>query len=225
MTSCQRCFQAICGSSCRRFPLHILASPHQYQLCHSREKRGLGSWYMPLATAPRKWLCSKLATGSTACCLSAAVSLCRRASGSACSLVGGGVGTAPLPLFGQMFEKRRASSNLPLGGRSAADILQVELFEAYGPVYHHRTRLRGARRVLWGPIIPFCLQSVFDAIAPCGPKPMMKAVAAFAAANNVNCEVSLENMMACGLGACLCCVEKTKRGTMFACAKKDQCST
>ena len=41
---------------------------------------------------------------------------------------------------------------------------------------------------------------------------MMKAVAAFAAANNVDCEVSLENMMACGLGACLCCVEKDKEG-------------
>ena len=38
---------------------------------------------------------------------------------------------------------------------------------------------------------------------------MMKAVAAIARSKELNCEVSLENMMACGLGACLCCVEDT----------------
>jgi dihydroorotate dehydrogenase electron transfer subunit len=39
---------------------------------------------------------------------------------------------------------------------------------------------------------------------------MMKAVAHFSQEHNITCEVSLENMMACGLGACLCCVEKVK---------------
>ena len=38
----------------------------------------------------------------------------------------------------------------------------------------------------------------------------MKAVAGYANQNNINCVVSLENTMACGIGACLCCVEKTK---------------
>jgi len=41
---------------------------------------------------------------------------------------------------------------------------------------------------------------------------MMIAVAKYAAANDIPCEVSLENTMACGIGACLCCVEDTVTG-------------
>ena len=52
----------------------------------------------------------------------------------------------------------------------------------------------------------------FEQIYTCGPKPMMVAVAKYAKSNNINCEVSLENMMACGVGACLCCVENTDEG-------------
>ncbi|MDE6524115.1 MAG: dihydroorotate dehydrogenase electron transfer subunit, partial [Paramuribaculum sp.] len=58
-----------------------------------------------------------------------------------------------------------------------------------------------------------------DCIYCCGPAPMMKAVAAIARQNNVACEVSLENMMACGLGACLCCVENTVKGNVCVCTE------
>ena len=46
---------------------------------------------------------------------------------------------------------------------------------------------------------------------------MMKAVARSADQRGIRCEVSLENMMACGLGACLCCVEKTVKGNVCVC--------
>ena len=46
---------------------------------------------------------------------------------------------------------------------------------------------------------------------------MMKAVAQYARQNNIECEVSLENMMACGVGACLCCVEKTTEDNLCVC--------
>ena len=57
----------------------------------------------------------------------------------------------------------------------------------------------------------------FDKIYVCGPKPMMKAVAKLADEKGVWCEVSLENLMACGLGACLCCVEDTIDGHVCVC--------
>ena len=60
-------------------------------------------------------------------------------------------------------------------------------------------------------------QEHFDRISTCGPTPMMKAVARYARQNNVDCEASLENLMACGLGACLCCVEKTTEGNLCVC--------
>ena len=59
----------------------------------------------------------------------------------------------------------------------------------------------------------------FDRICTCGPKPMMVAVARYALKANVECEVSLENKMACGLGACLCCVEKTTEGNVCVCTE------
>jgi dihydroorotate dehydrogenase electron transfer subunit len=48
---------------------------------------------------------------------------------------------------------------------------------------------------------------------------MMAAVAKYAKERNINCEVSLENRMACGIGACLCCVEKTVRGNVCVCTE------
>ena len=47
--------------------------------------------------------------------------------------------------------------------------------------------------------------------------PMMKAVAKIAKEKGISCEVSLENVMACGLGACLCCVEDTVEGNVCVC--------
>ena len=51
----------------------------------------------------------------------------------------------------------------------------------------------------------------------CGPTPMMKAVAKLAIERGIACEVSLENRMACGVGACLCCVQETKEGHKCVC--------
>ena len=59
----------------------------------------------------------------------------------------------------------------------------------------------------------------FDHIFCCGPEVMMKAVAGYANQNNINCEVSLENTMACGIGACLCCVTDTKEGHKCVCTE------
>ena len=57
----------------------------------------------------------------------------------------------------------------------------------------------------------------FDFISTCGPKPMMVSVARYAKSRGIECEVSLENLMACGLGACLCCVENTVEGNVCVC--------
>ncbi|MDD4419004.1 MAG: dihydroorotate dehydrogenase electron transfer subunit, partial [Bacteroides graminisolvens] len=57
----------------------------------------------------------------------------------------------------------------------------------------------------------------FNKIYTCGPKPMMMAVAKYAKTNNIECEVSLENTMACGFGVCLCCVENTTEGHICVC--------
>jgi dihydroorotate dehydrogenase electron transfer subunit len=57
----------------------------------------------------------------------------------------------------------------------------------------------------------------FNRIYACGPEPMLKSVAKFAKNNDIICELSLENLMACGIGACLCCVNKEITGTKTVC--------
>jgi dihydroorotate dehydrogenase electron transfer subunit len=56
-------------------------------------------------------------------------------------------------------------------------------------------------------------------IYACGPEPMLKRVAGFAAERTVPCWISLERKMACGVGACLGCVAKTREG--YKCTCKD----
>lgn len=54
----------------------------------------------------------------------------------------------------------------------------------------------------------------FTAVLACGPKPMLKSVAAVAAGFGVPCQVSMEERMACGVGACLGCAIQMADGTM-----------
>ena len=54
-------------------------------------------------------------------------------------------------------------------------------------------------------------------ILACGPTPMLKAIAAFAQEHQIPCQVSLEERMGCGFGACMGCSCKTKYGNKRIC--------
>ena len=56
----------------------------------------------------------------------------------------------------------------------------------------------------------------YECIYACGPTPMLRAVKNYAAENNINCQVSLEEKMACGLGVCLGCAVKTSTSSKDA---------
>lgn len=133
-------------------------------------------------------------------------------------LVGGGVGIAPLLEYGKYLKENGATPIFLLGARTRDDLVQMEWFKQFGQL--HLTTEDGTTGVQ-GFVTnhPVLSEPEFDRIAVCGPKPMMLAVARFAHQHNFPCEVSLENMMACGLGACLCCVEKTVRGNVCVCTE------
>lgn len=131
-------------------------------------------------------------------------------------LVGGGVGVAPMLFLGQIIKEMGAQPTFLLGARTATDLLEMELFESTGRVLvTTENGTAGEKGFVTNHSV---LQNEkFDMISTCGPKPMMMAVARYARENTINCEVSLENLMACGIGACLCCVEKTVEGNLCAC--------
>lgn len=130
-------------------------------------------------------------------------------------LVGGGVGSAPLYYLAQELKKKGCGFTLLIGARSAKDLYRREAYEALGRVeYTTEDGSLGEKGYVTNHSV---LGEKFDRIYTCGPKPMMLAVAKYARENAIECEVSLENKMACGLGACLCCVEDTKEGHKCVC--------
>lgn len=131
-------------------------------------------------------------------------------------LVGGGVGVAPLLYMGAEMRRCGCEPTFLLGARRSADLLLLDHFRRYGRVFvTTEDGSAGERGFVTNHSV---LQSEhFDRIQTCGPKPMMVAVARYAAAAGIECEASLENMMACGVGACLCCVEKTTEGNLCVC--------
>lgn len=131
-------------------------------------------------------------------------------------LVGGGVGVAPLLYFGKRIKAMGGEPTFLLGARSAKDVLERELFEQVGRVFiTTEDGSEGEKGFVTNHSV--LAQEYFDRISTCGPKPMMMAVARYAFKNDIECEVSLENKMACGVGACLCCVEKTVEGNKCVC--------
>ena len=131
-------------------------------------------------------------------------------------LVGGGIGIAPLYYFAKVLNEKGIRPTLLFGGKTETDLLRLTEYQQFGNAFV--TTEDGSlgekgfvtQHSVWQ-------RQSFDKIYVCGPKPMMKAVAKLAAEKQVWCEVSLENLMACGLGACLCCVEDTVDGHVCVC--------
>ncbi|MDH6353950.1 dihydroorotate dehydrogenase electron transfer subunit [Dysgonomonas sp. PH5-45] len=134
-------------------------------------------------------------------------------------LVGGGVGTAPMLYLGAILKESGFNPKFLLGARSSKDLLQLDDFAQYGQVY--TTTEDGSHGQKGFVTNHSILENIkFDRVYTCGPKPMMMAVANYAHKNQIECEVSLENTMACGFGVCLCCVEDTKHnGNVCVCTE------
>lgn len=131
-------------------------------------------------------------------------------------LIGGGVGVAPLLYLGKKAKEAGANVKFLLGARTENDLLELEKFEAVGDVFVS-TENGGKGEKGFVTQHSVLNSGSFSRIACCGPMPMMKAVAKIAKDKSIECEVSLENVMACGLGACLCCVEDTIEGNVCVC--------
>jgi len=124
-------------------------------------------------------------------------------------LVGGGIGLVPLfMLASELVGKYNV--RLLMGGRTRDDILAVTEFERLGVETYVSTDDGSlGEEGLVTKVLERKLQKYPDAeVFACGPMPMLKAVNAICAAHRVALQVSLEEFMACGVGACLGCVVK-----------------
>lgn len=133
-------------------------------------------------------------------------------------LIGGGVGIAPMLYLSECLSKAGIPADILIGGRTSADIIEPEKYSACGNVFITTDDGSAGEKGMVTEHSVFRNETFdYSVIYTCGPDPMMKAVAKLAAAKGVTCEASLENLMACGIGACLCCVVETVDGNKASC--------
>jgi dihydroorotate dehydrogenase electron transfer subunit len=123
-------------------------------------------------------------------------------------LVGGGIGTPPLKFCKNMLNKSAAV----LGFRSEEQVIMAGEFTNVQVCTDDGSR--GHRGNIEKPLEKFLKTGSYEAVLACGPKSMLRAVTALAEKYNIPVEISLEERMACGVGACLGCACKIKSRTV-----------
>ena len=129
-----------------------------------------------------------------------------KAEGKKAFLMGGGIGVPPILELSKQL--KNCEKQIVMGYRDANTFLK-EQFEENGTVYvSTEDGSVGTKGNVMDAIRENGLTA--DIIYACGPTPMLRAIKNFAESNGIECYISLEERMACGIGACLACVCKTK---------------
>ena len=133
-------------------------------------------------------------------------------------MVAGGVGLAPFATLAETLARRGVSATLFYGARREQDLFFTELFERLGVslVFSTEDGSRGHHGLISDPVSSALATRAADAplaIYACGPTAMMRAVASLAGRHGHRAEVSLEQVMGCGMGGCYSCVVKVQRGS------------
>lgn len=129
----------------------------------------------------------------------------QEAEGKKVLLMGGGIGVPPIL---ELAKRMKAEKQIVLGYRDGQTFLRED-FEKYGKVYiATEDGSVGTRGNVMNAVAEKGLEA--DMIFACGPMPMLRAIKVYAAEHGIRAYISLEEHMACGVGACLGCVVKTK---------------
>ena len=125
---------------------------------------------------------------------------------------------APLLFLAKTAGLKYENVHIVLGAKNADDIIDIREYRKYGQVDFTTEdgSLGVYGRVTDHPLFKEGL-TTFNKVYTCGPEPMMKSIASVTKECGIFCEVSLENLMACGFGVCLCCIEPTIRGNLCVC--------
>jgi dihydroorotate dehydrogenase electron transfer subunit len=131
-------------------------------------------------------------------------------------MVAGGVGLAPFVTLATRLQQLGTPATLFYGARTASELYYVDLFERLGvhTVLATEDGTRGARgrvTVPLGDALNGADRGAEVRLYVCGPTPMMRTVAALAAGHGRPCDVSLEQVMGCGMGGCYSCVVLTRQ--------------
>lgn len=128
------------------------------------------------------------------------------AKGKKVFLMGGGIGVPPILELAKQLKD--CEKQIVMGYRDQHTFLK-DRFEENGAVYiSTEDGSVGTKGNVMDAIRENLLTA--DLIYACGPKPMLRAIKAYAEEQGIECYISLEERMACGIGACLACVCRSK---------------
>jgi dihydroorotate dehydrogenase electron transfer subunit len=130
-------------------------------------------------------------------------------------MVAGGVGLAPFVTLAEALRARGTTMRLFYGARRASELYYVDEFQRLGAEVTLTTEdgSRGERGFVTLPLDAALTAAPAGRnirLFACGPTPMMRAVAKLAARHRRRCDVSLEQVMGCGMGGCYSCVVLTQ---------------
>lgn len=133
------------------------------------------------------------------------------------AIIGGGCGIAPLLALGEEFIGQGKKVHVLLGAQTKEKLLSEGEFLELGCKVQVATDdgSYGKKGFVTDLLVELISTTTLDQVYCCGPLPMTKGVMKITQENKISCQVSLEERMACGLGACLGCVCQTqdKKGT------------
>ena len=119
-------------------------------------------------------------------------------------LIGGGIGIPPMLALAEALHAEGVEVSVVLGYRDS-DLFLKEEFTRYASVYvSTEDGSVGTKGNVIDAIRANELEA--DTIYACGPMPMLRGVKAYAAEKKTEAQISMEERMACGIGACLGCV-------------------
>lgn len=125
-------------------------------------------------------------------------------------LIGGGCGIAPLLLLAKQLKKAGATPHIILGGRSKQDIVRQKEFANYGVVSVTTEDGSLGTKGYVTEAFKKLPMAEYKMMYTCGPEAMLKGIHRYAYEHKIPLQVSLEAMMGCGFGVCLCCVTPSK---------------
>lgn len=134
-------------------------------------------------------------------------------------VVAGGLGVAPMGGLVEELAARGVAVSVALGAPTAERLLSLDLLEASARRVEVATDdgSRGSSGFVTEVASRLISEDSPDVVYACGPEAMCCVVARMAADAGIPCQVSLERLMACGIGACLSCVVSTSNGLKKAC--------
>lgn len=126
------------------------------------------------------------------------------------TIIAGGIGVAPLVFLAEALKKKNIKTAVLIGAKTKSLVLCEKDFKKLGFETYITTDdgTRGSK----GFVSKLFKPETGTMAYACGPNPMLKCIAGVCKRKRIDCEVSLEEKMACGIGACLGCSVKIKSG-------------